>query len=64
MLVGIQNNGVTPIEIKNLTGAFIDESGDTLIYAQNFSLDSYDGAVILPSASFSIAFEFFAFTSI
>ena len=31
---------------------------------QNLTIDSYDGAVVNPSDTFSIAYDFFAFTSI
>lgn len=66
MLVGLQNNGAETIIIKNITGAFVEEglSSETPKYVQNFTIDSFDGVPVKPTESFSIAYEFFAFTSI
>ena len=52
--------------MKNITGAFIEEgaTGELNKYAQNFTLESFNGAPLKPTESYSIAYEFFAFTSI
>jgi len=63
-LIGIQNNGQSPLRVKNVTGAYIDDALDKLVYAQNFSIESYEGKELQPSESMSIAYEFFTFTSI
>lgn len=49
-----------------MTGAFVEDGqlGETGRYVQNLTIDSYDGAVLKPTETFSIAFDFFAFTSI
>ena len=66
VLIGLQNNGQVPVTVKNATGAFVEETqlGENPNYIQNFTIDSLDGAVVQPSDSLSIAYEFFAFTSI
>ena len=66
ILVAIQNNGNEPIYIKEITGAFFEEGylGEKPKYVQNLTIDNYEGAVVNPSDTFSIAYDFFAFTSI
>ena len=66
VLIGLQNNGFEPLYIKNVTGAFVEESehGETLSYAQNFTIDSLGGAIVSQHETLSIAYEFFPFTSI
>ena len=62
VLLGIQNGGESALTIKNFTGAFIDESGDN--YVQNLTIESFDGFSLAPQETFSLAYDFFAFTSI
>jgi hypothetical protein len=38
--------------------------GEKPRYVQNFTIDSYDGTVLNPSDTFSIAYDVFPFTSI
>lgn len=65
VLVGFQNFGETVLYIKNITGAFIDDmdpKGDN--YMQNLTIDSFNGYPLMPTETFSLAYEFFPFTSL
>ena len=66
VVIGLQNNGQETIYVKNITGAFVEEgaTGEQNKYVQNFTLESFNGAPLKPTESYSIAYEFFAFTSI
>ena len=65
-MIGLRNDAPSePIVVKNVTGAFVDDSNENqVIFTQNFTIDSLSGQVVGFFESLSIAFEFFAFTSI
>jgi hypothetical protein len=63
-LVGLQNNHNASIFIRSITGAFVDEVLDTQIFVQNFTVDTFNHQEVKQRESFSMALEFFPFTSI
>lgn len=72
VLTAIENHGNETIYVKNFTGAFIEvipgknqEDKPTLKYVQNLTIDSsFNGAAVAPGDSLSLAYDFFAFTSL
>ena len=67
ILVGVQNNDdYSTFRIKNITGSLTEDSitSTSPNYIQNFTIDSFDNGLIHPTESYSIAFDFFAYTSI
>ncbi len=60
------NHGIIPLYVKDITGAFYEEgqAGEPLKYVQNFTIDNFSNAKLLPSESHSIAYEFFPYASI
>lgn len=65
-MVGLQNQGNETLFVKNITGAFVEESnvGESLKHIQNFTIDNLGNFELKPLETYSIAYEFFPFTSI
>ena len=51
--------------MKNVTGALVEEAvlGEKLTYVQNFTVDNLGAAVVGQHETYSIAYDFFPFTS-
>ena len=65
ILVGFKNLCEHVLYVKNITGAFIDDmdpKGDN--YMQNLTIDSFGSYPLNPTETFSLAFDFFPFTSL
>ena len=63
LLIGMQNNGPDVLIVKSVTGAFIDHENPSY-YAQNFTIETLHNFELNVNESLSIAFDFFAYTSI
>ena len=66
VLFGLQNLNNNSIQVKNVTGALtsVKGLGDEIVYAQNFSIESFEDFHLSSKDSISIAFTFFPFTSL